>query len=128
MSKNQSATTTNTKNFSDAWVFPPMRYATTKTHTTTIHEVFPPSFSLMLTYLKSAPKHKKFMNEMRTELKWRIHLCVCARAQTQIPRDLLKNEHVKKEKYIDKMLTKQKLLENPKSHQGKSMKHGEKNT
>jgi len=63
---------------------------------------------------------------MRTQLKWQTHLCVCVCAQTQIPRDLLKNEHVKKEKYIDRMLTKQKLLENPKSHQGESVKHGQK--
>jgi len=31
-----------------------------------------------------------------------------------------------KAKYIDQMLSKQKLLENPKSHQGESMKHGQK--
>jgi hypothetical protein len=30
--------------------------------------------------------------------------------QTQIHRDLVKKEHIKKEKYIDRILTKQKLL------------------
>lgn len=73
---------------------------------------------------------------MRTEWKWRtrVFVCVCVRActpvhmQTQIPGDLLMSEHVKKSKYIDRMLKKQKLLENPNHIKENQWNMGKRNT
>lgn len=65
---------------------------------------------------------------MRTEWKWRTRVFVCVCVRAQIPGDLLMSEHVKKSKYIDRMLKKQKLLENPNHIKENQWNMGKRNT